>query len=65
MDYVAMTLEEAKKVVKKDAIVLVSRQYLEQEDCNIGFTKKNSVNVQNCYRKQRQLQRFVMILLHS
>ena len=40
MDYVAMTLEEAKKVVKKDAIVLVSRQYLEQEDCNIGFTKK-------------------------
>lgn len=40
MDYVVMTLEEAKKVAKKDAIVLVSVQYLEQEDCNIGFAKK-------------------------
>lgn len=40
MDYVVMTLEEAKKVAKKDAIVLVSKQYLEQKDCNIGFAKK-------------------------
>ena len=40
MDYVVMTLEEAKKIAKKDAIVLVSKQYLEQEDCNIGFAKK-------------------------
>lgn len=40
MDYVVITLEEAKKVAKKDAIVLVSKQYLEQEDCNIGFAKK-------------------------
>lgn len=40
MEYLIMTLEEAKKVARKDAIVLVAKQDLEQEDCNIGFTKK-------------------------
>ena len=37
--YVTMSLEEAKKVAKKDAIVLVSKQDLEQKDINSGFTK--------------------------
>ena len=40
MEYVVMSLEEAKKVAKKNAIVLVSKQDLENPDCNIGFTKK-------------------------
>lgn len=40
MEYVVMSLEEAKKVAKKDAIVLVSKQDLENKDCNIGFEKK-------------------------
>lgn len=40
MEYVIMSLEEAKKVAKKDAIVLVSKQDLENPDCNIGFCKK-------------------------
>ena len=40
MEYVVMSLEEAKKVAKKDAVVLVSKQYLENPDCNIGFKKK-------------------------
>lgn len=40
MEYVIMSLEEAKKVAKKDAVVLVSRQDLEKEDCNINFKKK-------------------------
>ena len=40
MEYVVMSLEEAKKVAKKDAIVLVSKQDLENPDCNIGFKKK-------------------------
>lgn len=40
MEYVTMTLEEAKRVAKKDAIVLVAKQDLEREECNIGFTKK-------------------------
>lgn len=40
MEYVIMSLEEAKKVAKKDAIVLVSKQDLENPDCNIGFKKK-------------------------
>lgn len=39
MEYVIMSLEEAKKVVKKDAVVLVSKQDLENPDCNIRFTK--------------------------
>lgn len=40
MEYVVMSLEEAKKVAKKDAIVLVSKQDLEHRDCNLNFTKK-------------------------
>lgn len=39
MEYVIMSLEEAKRVAKKDAIVLVAKQDLEK-DCNIGFEKK-------------------------
>lgn len=39
-EYVVMSLEEAKKVAKKDAVVLVSKQDLENPDCNIGFKKK-------------------------
>ena len=34
-EYVIMSLEEAKKVAKKDAIVLVSKQDLEQKDIKI------------------------------
>jgi hypothetical protein len=39
MEYVTMTLEEAKRVAKKNAIVLIAKQDLERE-CNVGFTKK-------------------------
>ena len=39
-EYVEMSLEDAKKIAKKDAIVLVSKQYLENQDCNIEFKKK-------------------------
>lgn len=39
MEYVIMSLEEAKKVAKKDAVVLVCKQDLEKDDCNTGFTK--------------------------
>lgn len=40
MEYVMMTVEEAKKYAKKDAIVLVATQDLASQDCNIGFVKK-------------------------
>ena len=40
MEYIIMSLEDAKKVAKKDAVVLVSKQDLENPDCNIGFKKK-------------------------
>lgn len=40
MEYVIMSLEEAKKVARKDAIVLVAKQDLGKSDCNIGFKKK-------------------------
>lgn len=40
MEYVVMSLEEAMKVAKKDAVVLVSKQDLENPDCNVGFKKK-------------------------
>ena len=38
-EYIIMSLEDAKKVAKKDAVVLVSKQDLEKDDCNSGFTK--------------------------
>ena len=38
-EYVIMSLEEAKKVAKKDAVILVAEQDLEQKDINSGFTK--------------------------
>ena len=34
MEYVVMSLEEAKKVAKKNATVLVAKQDLEKDDCN-------------------------------
>ena len=40
MNYIMMTVEEAKKYAKKDAIVLVATQDLASQDCNIGFVKK-------------------------
>ena len=40
MEYVVMSIEDAKKVAKKDAVVLVSKQDLTNPDCNIGFKKK-------------------------
>lgn len=40
MGYIMMTVEEAKKYAKKDAIVLVSTQDLASDDCNVGFVKK-------------------------
>ena len=40
MGYIRMTVEEAKKYAKKDAIVLVSTQDLASDDCNVGFVKK-------------------------
>lgn len=41
MNYIMMSLEDAKKVAKKDAIVLVAMQDLESKDRNIGFNRKN------------------------
>lgn len=40
MGYIMMTVEEAKKYAKKDAIVLVSTQDLASQDCNVEFVKK-------------------------
>lgn len=51
MEYVVMSLEEAKKVAKKDAVVLVARQDLENEDCNIGFIKKKFKECNNILEK--------------
>lgn len=40
MEYVRMSVEDAQKIVGKDAIVLVSMADLEKADCNTGFEKK-------------------------
>ena len=40
MEYIMMTVEEAKKYAKKDSIVLVATQDLASQDCNVDFVKK-------------------------
>ena len=40
MAYIMMTVEEAKKYAKKDAIVRGATQDLESQDCNVDFVKK-------------------------
>lgn len=51
MEYVLMSLEEAKKVAKKDAVVLVCKQDLEKEDCNLGFIKKRFCECNNIFEE--------------
>lgn len=40
MRYIKMSLEEAKTLARKDAVVLVNVQDLTSDDCNTGFDKK-------------------------
>ena len=47
MEYIKMTLEEAKKFAKKDAVVLVAKQDLEKPDLNIGFCRKKFFDCTN------------------
>ena len=47
MEYVVMSLEEAKKVAKKNAIVLVAKQDLEKDDCNESFSTKKFCDCKN------------------
>lgn len=51
MEYVVMSLEEAKKIVKKDAIVLVAKQDLEKKDCNVEFRKKKFGDCYNIFEE--------------
>lgn len=41
MQYMMMSMEEAKKIAKDDAIVLLAVNNLESMDCNTEFKKKN------------------------
>lgn len=47
MEYVVMSLEEAKKVAKKNATVLVAKQDLEKDDCNESFSVKKFCDCKN------------------
>ena len=40
MNYLLMTVEEAQRLAKKNALVLVAVSDLEKEDCNEQFTKR-------------------------
>ena len=55
MKYIEMSLEEAKKVAKKDAIVLVAIQDLANEDCNIGFSKKKFCECNNILEEAKSI----------
>lgn len=41
MKYVMVSIEEAKKIAKKDAVVLIAVNDLETKDCNIKFTRQS------------------------
>lgn len=55
MKYIEMSLEEAKKVAKKDAIVLVAIQDLANKDCNIGFSKKKFCECNNILEEAKSI----------
>lgn len=40
MQYIMVSIEEAKKIAKKDAVVLIAINDLEANDCNVEFTRK-------------------------
>lgn len=45
--YIKTTLEEARRLVKSDATVLVSVQDLEKDDCNVEFERKKFYECSN------------------
>lgn len=40
MKYIKMSIEDAKKYAREDAIILLAIDQLEKSDCNIRFVKK-------------------------
>lgn len=40
MQYIMVSIEEANKIAKKDAVVLIAISDLELDDCNVGFMKQ-------------------------
>lgn len=57
MEYIKMSLEEAKKFAKKDAIVLVAKQDLAKPDVNVGFCKKKFCDCTNILEEAASIAR--------
>lgn len=55
MEYVLMSLEEAKKIAKKDATVLVAVQDLTKNDCNIEFSKRKFYECNNILEEAKTI----------
>ena len=58
MEYIPMTLEEAKKFTKNDSIVLVAVQDLESEDCNTAFIPKKFSDCISLINNAKTMARF-------
>ena len=58
MGYVLLNIKEAKKIVKDDAMVLVSTQDLEIADCNIGFEKKKFADCKSIFEEAKTIAQF-------
>lgn len=41
MQYIMVSIEEAKKIAKKDAVVLIAINDLEANDCNVEFRRQS------------------------
>ena len=57
MEYVIMTMEEAKKVVNDDTIVLVSVLDLEKKDFNADFKRKKFCECHNILQESKTIAR--------
>ena len=55
MEFIITTIDEAKKIAKKNATVLVAVRDLEQEDCNEEFTSQMFVDCSDMFEKAKTI----------
>ena len=65
MEFVKMTIDEAKKIAKKNATVLVAVRDLEQEDCNEEFTSQMFVDCSDMFEKAKTIAQIADDLLNQ
>lgn len=65
MEYIITTLDEAKKIAKKNATVLVAVRDLEKEDCNEEFTSQMFIECSDMFEKAKTIAQIADDLLNQ